>query len=212
MEQSINYGFGRDASSSDYMSLAKILNDGWGEINQINGDFSETTPEMLKERFNTDSIFLIQYDKPTDEDTKLISIIDESIPIALLETMGINAASYSDVPNIYSDLVGNGTWKPEPDNPDTLILVDITLLKSRQGRKGNGEGNLLVQYALNYLALQTNYDKVWTFTPDIEGVKRWHMKNGAIDTEFVIKDARPNYTPANVNLMDYSNRIMELRN
>src|SRR3989344_3075526 len=87
---------------SDYDALCNILNKNWSHI--------KVTPEMMKKRFSSGSIFLIAY--------------SENKPCGILETVAIKTErNLTLIPNTYDLLTNNGEWKIPVANSDTLILA-----------------------------------------------------------------------------------------
>src|SRR3989344_5187710 len=62
----------------------------------------------------------------------------------------------------------------------------------------------LIQAAKRQISSLDHYSFIWTYTPDIPGVKRWHEKLGARDSGYRIVNARPGFSQPDVNMMDYS--------
>ena len=112
------------------------------------------------------------------------------------------------IPNNYNLLTNNGNWLPPAMNADTLILADITIDQSFAGK---GLGSKIIEHSLNYLAENTIYQYIFTYTPNEPNVIAWHMKNGAKDSGYNIQKARVGHKVEDVMLMDYSPKIKELR-
>ena len=184
--------------------LAAMLNSNWGP-NII------ATPEIMRGRFATGNLFVFAFDHANEEDQRFISKTyglhvarEEIIPVGLLETIAIRTSGdYSAVPRSYDLLTDSGRWRAPAHDADTLIMVDVTTLTTRRGKNGKGEAKKIVNFTKKLVEGNENYGHVWTFTPLIPEVKKWHMGLGARDTEHVIANARPGYRFSDVNLMVY---------
>lgn len=160
----------------------------------------------MSKRINSGSLFIIAKDSATEADREYIkkelglSINNETIPVGITETIDIKTeGDYNRIPKSHDELTNHGLWiSPLPDS-DTLILADVTLLSTRKGR---GLGKLLMEHALKLIA-QTSYQHIWTYTPNIEKIKEWHKQLGAMDTGYVIPNARPQFAYPDVNVMRY---------
>ncbi|MBI2666022.1 hypothetical protein HYX13_00255 [Candidatus Woesearchaeota archaeon] len=197
---------GKDIPAEDNLLLTLIVNSAWKEL-------IETDQEMMGKRLNSGNLFLAAYDLATDDD--LIYGVEKGIfpptttpiPVGLLETIAIKTHGfYENVPKDYFSLTQNGLWQEVPKDADTLIMVDVTGLPTRTGKKSKGEVKTIITHAKNLLS-ELPYRHVWTFTPDIEAVRKWHESMGAIDTQYKIPCARPGWKVPAVNLMDYSHLI-----
>ena len=174
--------------SSDFDSLCEILNKNWSHL--------KVTPDILKKRFASGSLFIVAY--------------YENKPCGLLETISLKTGkNLTLIPINYDDLTNNGNWKSPVPNEDTLILVDITV---DQSFSGQGLGSKMMEYSLDYLAANTAYFYMLTYTPSDPKAIAWHIKNGAKDTRYTLKNARIGHLIEDVRIMDYSLRIRELRN
>ncbi|MBW2963974.1 hypothetical protein KY363_00805 [Candidatus Woesearchaeota archaeon] len=185
-------------NDDDVGLLADILNKSWN---------TGITEEMMRMRLDSGSLFIIGYDRMTDHDRIIlrsdyrIDCQDRMYPIGILQTVDINTGGDLDkVPKTYDELTCGGLWKPYTFG-DTMILADITMIFSRRGNK-HREARTMVTFAKNIAAALHKH--VYTYTPDIEAVKDWHISNGARDTGYKIKCARPDYSQPDVNLMEYS--------
>ncbi len=184
--------------------LAAMLNAAWNT--RIDAD-------TMRSRLSSGLPFAIAHDDATAEDCECLGSLglaaNGNVPVGLIETIDIlSSGSYANVPATYDVLTNNGCWRRKLDGSDTLILVDVTLLPSR---RGGDLGCALMGHALRAIARDTGYSYVWTYTPDIEKVKRWHAGLGAVDTHHVLPCARPFYSVPSVNLMDYSAYVASLR-
>ncbi|MFC1741643.1 hypothetical protein ACFL3V_03855 [Nanoarchaeota archaeon] len=182
--------------------LAGMLNDEWGS--QVKAD-----REMIRKRFDSGATFFVAYDHPSEEDASYIRnkhgiyVSDKKIPIGLVETVAIFTEGNRDhVPQNYQEITNKGYWRSPTPGADTIILVDITLLRTRRGKTGNGEASALLKYAVNNAKKKCPF--VWTFTPEDERLRIWHMIHGAMDTNHILWNARPGYRNPNVVIMDYS--------
>ncbi|PIN70600.1 hypothetical protein COV93_00795 [Candidatus Woesearchaeota archaeon CG11_big_fil_rev_8_21_14_0_20_43_8] len=207
-----------DAEEKHHGILAGMLNTAWGS-------FVTATPDIMKIRLSSGAEFFFVYDNATNDDADFIQqnyggvvCVDERIPVAILETIGLKTDFvYDNVPKSYDLLTDNGLWKAPEMDADTIILVDITALPTRLAKhvKGLGgtpkdEARKLVGYAHSHIEKNTSYDAIWTFTPNIDAVKRWHESNGASDTKYLISSARPGFKVQSVNMMSYPvNHISE---
>ncbi len=191
--------------------LAYILNSTW------KSQF-EATGEIMKKRINSGSLFVFMYGQPTDEEKEIYEDICKTkleqnyeIPLGVLETIAIKTeGNLFKVPYNYDNLTNYGNWKSPEKNSDTLVLVDITVLDTRKGKKGNGEAKTIVKYALENL-ISTPFEYVLTYTPKIKPVISWHEKLGAINTRQLVVQARPNFVEPDVCIMNYTKRLEELR-
>ena len=191
--------------------LAYILNSTWGSQ-------FEATGEIMKKRINSGSLFVFAYGLPTEEEKKLYEEVCEiklkankEIPLGLLETITLRTeGDYGCVPR-YEILTNYGEWSEPVKDADTLIMVDLTVLKTRRGKKGQGEAKKIINFTLEQLAKADAYQYVWTFTPKIEKVQKWHESLGARNTRHIILEARNRFKEPRVCLMDYSQKLRELR-
>lgn len=183
----ITYKTAPEIPERDHAPLAELLNAYWQHI--------IVTKEMMKARLHSGSIFLAAY--------------EENKPLGLLETLDFPTGGVpSRIVGDYADLTSNGQWRLPEENADTLLLVDITLSKETWGR---GLGKEFITSALDYIARQTAYCFVFTYTPDDTNIAGWHQKNGALPTEHRIPQARPGHTVEAVCMMDYSDEIAKRR-
>ncbi|MFC1691715.1 hypothetical protein ACFL0W_06060 [Nanoarchaeota archaeon] len=191
--------------------ISAILNETWES--QVQAD-----EWKLSQRFKSGNAFFIAYDLATEEDIlyyreKGIELQPhELIPVGILETIAINTqGKYENVPGSYNELANYGMWKSPAKDVDTLMFVDVTVMPTRRGRKGNGEARRLIEYASQWIAENTDIKYGFTYTPDINAVKKWHAKLGAKDSQYVIPNARSRFETPNVNIMDYSDEIARKR-
>ncbi|OGI64157.1 hypothetical protein A2642_00315 [Candidatus Nomurabacteria bacterium RIFCSPHIGHO2_01_FULL_39_10] len=191
-----------DVPKQQYALLAQLLNTAWKEL-------IVTTPEHLESRFASGNKFLIVYgnsafvDKENLAQEYGIALPNEDIPLGLLETITLRTNGVMDqVPKTYGELTNNGLWKLLVENADTLIMVDATKMPT-----GPKEVTGLMMNSVKEYLCQTSLEYAWTFTPDIEGVKKWHESFGAKNSHYRIPNARPNWKEPAVNFMDYSHLI-----
>ncbi|MFC1686909.1 hypothetical protein ACFL0E_00960, partial [Nanoarchaeota archaeon] len=189
--------------------LAHILNSTWSS--QV-----KTTGEIMEKRLTSGSRFTIGTSSPREEEIKLYEEVcqdkpGEEIPVGILETIALKTDGHLRyIPRTYEELTDCGLWKPPEEDADTLILVDVTVLESRRGKKGNGEAKKLINIALDSL-VKTQFEYVWTYTPNIESVKKWHESLGAINTQLIILGARDKFSTPDVCVMNYSKKLNDLR-
>ncbi len=173
-------------SEKDFDIIASILNKTWASL-------IEVTPEIIKKRLGSGSLFIFGY--------------KEDLPISVLETVGIKTKGiFDNVPKTYNRLTNNGLWLPPSENADTIMLVDIT-----SGIRCDGVGTAMIDFSLEYIAKKTYYKHAWTYTPNQDMPVKWHINRGAIDTNFVLENARPNYPFPDVGIMDYTRKMLSFR-
>lgn len=189
--------------------LAYILNSTWGSQ-------FEATGEIMEKRFASGSRFVIGTSSPREEEKKLYEEVcqekpGKEIPIGILETIALKTnGQLRSIQRTYEDLTNHGLWRQPEEDADTLILVDVTVLESRRGKKGKGEAKKLINIALDSL-VRTQFKYVWTYTPNIEKVKKWHESLGAINTQMVVLGARDKFIEPDVCVMNYSKKLSDLR-
>lgn len=162
----------KDLPEDELKDISNLLNQQWDTLIRV-------IPEMLQRRFNSGQLFVVGYDQ-----TGAVASILETIIISNNSVTIPSTATYQ-------VLTANGTWQPHPYNAgkyEILILVDISA-------NGGGVGAETINFAKRYIALETNIDKVLTFTPDIVKVRNWHLKQGAKITDNRVILARPGYRP-----------------
>lgn len=198
-------------SKENLSFLAHILNSAWGSQ-------FEATGEIMKERINSGSLFVFSYGLPTEEEKELYECVcktnllpEREIPLGLLETIALRTdGDYSHIKN-YNELTNKGRWRKPEQDADTLILVDITVLETRRGKKGKGEAKTIVNFALDKLARNNVFRFIWTYTPNIKKIQKWHESLGADNTNHIIANARPNFIEPDVCLMSYTRKLEVLR-
>ena len=73
-----------------------------------------------------------------------------------------------------------------------------------------GLAGRMIEFALEHAKGMKNIEHIWTYTPHSENIIKWHEKNGAEFSGYIVEDARPFYRDAskhqtpNVCIMDYS--------
>ncbi len=210
----LEFRFGNEITSEeDFSVLAAMLNEEWENMIRI-------SPQDLKSRLaNAQKQIVVAYSKITKEDIDYVSAkygltySNKMIPVAIAETRSIfTGGDLGRIPKNYFDLTNKGVWAASNESDDTVIAVDITTLPTRKGDKGNGEATRLMKHILGHVAYNCNAIKhIFTYTPDIQGLINWHIKLGAVDTGYKIYGARPGYGTPDVNVMDYSSLIKQLR-
>lgn len=201
MKTSLEHRLGHEVPREHDVILTSMLNNAWGSGIAVS--------DTMRSRLESGQLFVLAYDYPTDSDREYLGrelgivLGCEKIPVGILETIDLKTGGdYSAVPKDYHSLTNDGEWrKPSPDS-DTTILVDVTVLASRRGSPKK-EAQSIVHAARTLLG-ESRCGYIWSYTPDIAAVKRWHEGLGAKDSEFVIPDARPWYRVPDVNMMDYS--------
>lgn len=184
-------------SDTDAALVAHILNGAWGTLFQA-------TPAIVRARLASGQMFVIARDHASPEEAAYVrdtyhhALEDGRIPIAVLET--IDAKTGGDparVPSPYDVLTAQGRWRAPLADGDTLVFVDLTTATSRQR---SGAGAQVLRHALE----KRKHRWVYTFTPDVEAIRGWHIKQGARATGVTLKGARPGHATPDVQLMDYS--------
>ena len=199
VEGSLEMRLGHEVPPEHYEILAAIVNNAWGWL-------FEATPEIIERRLKSGHPFVAAYGQklPNEqiEGVDLGHYDGQKIPIVFLETVALRTdGRYENVPKNYFSLTNGGLWAPVPQNPDTVIMVDLTSIPSRTGVAQ--EIGSLIGYTKRLLAGQTDYqlpfdpngiNHIWTYSPDRPAVVKMHTDNGATDTRFVILNSR---TPLN---------------
>ncbi len=176
--------------------------------NMLNKSWSTNLmPSELNKRLKRGSLFFLVNDIATEEDIAYlkecnIKIHKENITVGLVEAIDANTyGNYDNIPKDYDLLTNNKQWRSPIAYSDTIILADITLLKTR---RGGDLGRQLMEYTLRTIKNERSYKYIFSYTPNIEKIKDWHEKLGAKDTKYIIKNARPWSDSKDVNMMDYS--------
>lgn len=185
-------------SSYDACLLVKILNDSW----QTN-----TSVPQFRKRLVFGSPFLMAQAKAADCDKvylqeRFMIGVGKAVPVGLMETIALETGgSYDNIPRSYCEIAEAWSKGKVSGKEDTLLLVDVTLLKTR---RGSGLGETFMKYALNQFRSIEQYKYLWTYTPNIEKVVEWHKSLGAEDSRYMIRDARVQFKEPDVRVMDYS--------
>ncbi len=165
-----------------------------------------STPKHIRSRLASGNKFFLVYDELSlTERERLerehgLTFPEEEVPLALLETIALRTQGVIyRVPRTYAELTNHGLWKPPAENADTFIMVDVTKIPGASNRVTE----LLMTTVKEHLR-ESSFWYAWTFTPDIDAVKRWHESFGARDTQYRISNARQGWKVPAVNLMDYS--------
>lgn len=203
MEESIEYKILKpDMPHEDFVSFVDIINREWGEFHRLEGC-------SFFERLSSGGVFIGAYhnDKPAGILETIGLELDYSRNQIQDNPKSVARNLCSQVPS-YDDLTDFGDWKSHPKYANTLILVDITKnqdVKNRSIAPGIVDYGkaLLLRNPVNRPKALEHIKSILTFTPNIEAVKRWHKKQWAFDTEFVLKNARPGYKIPDVNFMCY---------
>lgn len=184
-------------TDTDAALLAHILNGAWGTL-------FHATPAIVRARMSSGQLFVVAHDQATPEEAAYVrdtyhhELPDNRIPIALLETIDTRTGGDpARVPHPYELLTCGGVWRAPLSNADTLVFVDLTTATSRQG---SGAGSAVLRHALAH----RQHRHVFTFTPDVEATRNWHLKHGARATGVRFANARPGHPTPDVQLMDYS--------
>ena len=190
----------------DFDVLASTWNSAWHGLMSEIFDGSK-----FIERTNSGALFLFWYDVLKDSDKSFIpgQPPREMIPVFLIETASIQTGGrYDLVPSTWKELYNSGKGRTPQASDDTLIAVDATAIPSRRG--GN-IASLAMSTFVDVVAELTSYQWLWTYTPDITGIKRWHERVGAKTTGHSIKNAREGYQYPDVMMMDYSHILAQKR-
>ena len=195
LESSLEMRLGHEIPPEHYGILAAILNPSWGWL-------FEATPEIIGKRLQSGHPFVVAYDeKQPDEKMEGVDLSHydgQKIPIVSLETVALRTeGNYENVPKDYFSLTNGGLWAPSPENPDTVVMVDLTSNPSRW--RVTREVRALIDFTKRLLSGETRYElpfnpedieHIWTYSPDRPAVIRMHTDNGAKDTGFTINNSR----------------------
>lgn len=194
-----------------YNSLKQEIN--WYEagllVDMLNRTWNTgTTMGQFRERAVSGSPLFVADDMLAEKDVFCMSYpllcSGKVMPVGLVETLAIRTGGiYENVPRDYRSLTNGGWWNKITGEEDTLLFVDVTTLETR---RGTGLGNELMQYALRWTRKNKDYRYLWTYTPNIDKVIKWHESLGAKNTGCVIKDARPQFNVHDVVIMEYSDK------
>ncbi len=177
---SLTYKAGNELTEllrEELAEIAKLVNSEWRSVINANAD-------LMHRRFHGGQVFIVGY--------------HENKPVSILETMLIRC-SEPKIPEdaVYEQLTGKGTFEWTAFNEGQyklLVLVDIT------AGEGKGFGKETLDYSLDYIAQNTNVELVWSYTPDIFTVKKFHLGMGADSVGRRILNAREKYTPTRPSL------------
>ena len=212
----------KDVPEQHYFLLAELLNTAWK-------DLIVTTPEHLRSRFASGNKFFIAYGEPALVDKEKLAseygialpelsglsvasklpeeenkeVNKEDIPLGLLETIALKTQGVIyRVPRTYAELTNSGFWRPPEEKADTIIMVDVTKIPTVKEDVAS-----FLMGAVKYFLHDSSLWSAWTFTPDIDAVKKWHESFGAKDTRYGFPNARQGWKQPAVNIMDYSHMI-----
>jgi len=182
--------------ASHHGLLAATLNEWWGWL-------IEADSAIMEKRKHSGTPLISAYDSRRSGD--FVTGVDlakygAEIPVVSLEMVFLETGGdKGKVPKLYRSLTNEGLWQPIPKDYDTVIFVDLTGIPSRIGKNGKGEVERTVKFGKDYVLGQTGHDlpfdpekinHIWTYSPDIDGIVRMHIRYGASDTNHVIPDAR----------------------
>jgi hypothetical protein len=183
----------------DVFLLAQTLNGAWGQ-------FIRATPFGLRSRIESGHLFVVARDRATPDELSYIRATyglapdDGLIPIGLLETIdAVTGGDARQVPPTYAALTSAGAWRRPLPAADTQVFVDLTTATSR---RQSGIGRDIVRFALAHR--DRRHRHVFTFTPNVDAIVRWHLGRGARHSGVVLPAARPGHSQPDVALMDYS--------
>jgi len=181
-----------------------VLNESWK-------DLLRTTPCLFEERLHSGELFIGSY--------------SDGKPSGLLETISLNlqeppsnTANFVDMAAYmarqlgdYNSITGKGHWRPKPEDPNTLLFVDLTVASdfrksSNIHYSGPSLSDGIVNVAKTILSkrkLPSNLRFVITYTPALQGIIDFHKRQNAFDTGVLVKNARPTHKLKDVNPMCY---------
>lgn len=205
----------------DAMLLSRLLSEQWHQ---------GIGAAAIEQRLKSGNPFFVVYDIATEEDAREIESkynirhdVGERILIGILETVVLGFDSYRRLGKRgYEDYnritQKNYIWKEPAKDQISLLLADITFLKSRWGKdidkeSKNGYTAILVdwiskrnpdkvtaadatiEYVKSYA--KTRFKHIWTLTPwkeiECEHGILMHEDHGAARTEYIISGCRPDY-------------------
>ena len=195
VESSLEMRLGHEIPPEHYGILVAIVNSAWGWL-------FEATPNIIGQRLKSGQIFVAAYSqKQPDEKIEgadLSPYDGQKIPIVFLETVALRTeGNYENVPKDYFSLTNGGLWASSPENPDTVVMVDLTSSPSR--RRVTKEVRALIDFTKRLLSGKTGYvltfnpegiEHIWTYSPERAGIIKMHTDNGAKDTGFRIDKSR----------------------
>ncbi|MBI4140033.1 hypothetical protein HY483_03665 [Candidatus Woesearchaeota archaeon] len=195
-----------EIAHEDFDVLARTWQIAWkGLMNTI------FDSQGLIQRTSTDALFFFWYDTLQECDKNFLpsEYSMQRVPVFLVETVTLRTEGvYEAVPRTWRELYYDGKGRTPTSIDDTLIAVDATALPSRWG---GITASTAMNVFLNCVAELTSYQWLWTYTPNVPGIKRWHQKLGAEETGHFIIGAREGYTNPDVMMMDYSKILAERR-
>lgn len=187
-----------DISTKDAMLLSRMLDETWHQ---------GIGAAAIEQRLSSENPFFISYDLATIEDVnyaKTLGIsyeIGERIPIGFLETVVFDFVDYKEIGKNgfgrYEEITQKDfLWKKAAKSKKSLLLTDITLIKSRYGKetyfgdlnednrktyreimsfwinqknpKKITAADIMIEYAIDY-AKKSSIENLWTLTP-------WHER------------------------------------
>ncbi len=206
-EDSQIYQILNPAISQDNLgSFSDVLNESWGSFYKI-------TPEILKRRLESGELFIGSYvNKEPVGILETISLKTDTIPSDLTQFKNMARYVCSQVGD-YKELTNDGLWNSKSSDSNVLVFVDVTVLEKY--REKNYSGPSLFSGIIECAKEELKSEKMskikyaTTFTPNYVPIIEKHLLQGAFDTEFVLKNARPGYEPkgkknfSDVNFMCY---------
>ena len=192
----LEFRLNEEIPANHYGLLAATLNEWWGWLIQADSG-------IMERRVQSGTPFISAYDSRQISDFVTginLAEYGPEIPVVSLEmTFLETGGDKGKVPKLYKSLTHDGLWSPIPKSYDTVIFVDLTGMPSRIGKNGNGEVERTVKFGKAYVLGQTDHElpfdpekikHIWTYSPDIDGIIRMHIRYGASDTNHAIPDAR----------------------
>ena len=190
-----------DHNNEDLNEVVRLINSSLSEC-------CDLTSDLFLQRLESDDAFFVGY-----EGENVVSALESR----LIRNDQIIIPSDAD----YDRLTVNGTWDRDhlytEGKNEILILVNVVANPDFRG-----SGAKTIAKIKDYVAKNTDYENILTFTPDIEGVRNWHKRCGAVETNILVENARPSYggkvrfnegcdNPKRVRAMDYSLAIENIR-
>jgi hypothetical protein len=193
--QNLDMKLGNEIPSQDYNMLAAIVNSAWEWLFRADEG-------VIEKRLESGHIFIAAYGPKEIEDSfdglDLGRYDNRNIPLVFLETIALNTeGNHENIPKDYFSLTDGGFWGSKPDNPDTIVMVDLTGNPVR--KRVTKEVSALINYAKSLIGGEleekpqfdvSEINHIWTYSPDRQGVLKMHLDNGATDTGFKIKNSR----------------------
>jgi len=174
---------GKGIPRADHPLLADIVDGPWGWMLPVEQG-------IIAQRISSESPLIATYDvNDGDWIVKEKSLEQEKIPVVFLEiVIAKTGGKLEHVPRNYWALTNEGRWGAAPSDADTAILVDITNILSRRGkRNGKDEVGETVGFTKNYLE---GLPHICTYSPYFGGVIGMHQRYGALDSGYTIPFAR----------------------